>query len=1146
MDDKRAVTRSRALPNPAGLVIGTGVFVSIAGLACAAGAGAAAASGHPAAAGLGRIPIEYPVGLLASGIGLVALGRNRFGLAVLAALALAAIAAMGPLVTAAAALAQNTPGQVVWRVTSSLAGLIDPVPRPSMLATCVGVLFAARASMRGVRLRRVAVAAASALAASGAGVVGLLADVAPAAAAADSGAALMLGTIGFGASAAALLAFSAKAVIWRDHRWIRWATGPIVSFVFTSGVLLGVGLLHVQERRDAESWTAQARWLAATLDEIHRRQQEELTRIAADLNRIEDDDGQRWSEHLDAHVRPTEGLIALALLDRVGAVRWASAHSPWSGDRLRSLIRSDPVQRGIATAKTQGRSAATGLLDLGDDAQGFGSVFPLGVGAPTGFLIAVFRVSPLPLALNPGTAGAVDALRPRVTYRAPDSAAERTSAQHAGVAPLALQVGDGGWRLDVLPVARGALKADHVLASVVLAGSAVTAVLLFGVLRLWGLATSRSRILEAKNERLRRSSALLESAGEVAQVGGWELEVGSHTLRWTGQTLRMHGRRPGQTPSLEEAIQHFDEAARAEVRATIERAIETGEPFGFEHPLSTQDGRRIYVRVIGRARRRGVDIVALYGAIQDVTAARRTADELRASHARLQAIVETTVDGIVTIDEQSRIESFNPAAERMFGHRASDVIGRNVSILMPEPAASEHDGYVRRYLEGGAPRIIGIGREVQGRRADGSVFPLDLAVSEARLGERRLFVGLTRDITERKRIEANLVAAKELAEKASRAKSDFLSRMSHELRTPMNAILGFAQILELNPKEPLTRTQAEYVAQICRSGWQLLTMINEVLDLARIDNGQLQLRTEPVPLAKTVGECAALVGPLAETYGVSLTVCSDVLGRFAVTADADRLKHAVLNLLSNAVKYNRPAGRVTVTASLTDRQRVRLSVADTGRGLSPDQLARVFEPFERAGAERTTVEGAGIGLTIAKRLVEAMGGTIGVDSEAGVGSTFWIELDPAVGTENTEKDQGGPSFLTEDAPRSSAKTKRVLYVEDSEANVRLMRHMLASRPHIQLRSAGTAPAGIALACRERPDLIVVDIGLPGTDGFELKRQLDAHPLLAGVPIVALSGDADPEEAERGRAFGFADYLTKPVDVARFLRLIDTLLASGAR
>ena len=1147
MNFEKLRTHGSVLLDPAGIVIGTGVLVALIGLAFAAGQWATVLPAQHVLAGVAGVPVAYPFGLLSAGVGLVALARNRLWAATLAALVLAAIAVQAPLVTAAAALARVGAGEVTRQTIWSLAGLSEPVPRVAMIATCLGLLFAVRSSTAGPRRRRVAALAAIALAASGAGVVGLVAGIAPPALADDMGPALTVGTLGFGAAAVALMLWSANRIAWHDHRWIRWAVGPVVSFVLTCGVLLGLGLLHIQERRDAESQAAQARWLAAALDELHRRHQEELVRMAAFLGRVERRDIQFWRGHLESLVEPAHGLIALALLDRRGTAHWVTAHTERTNDRLTDLTRSDAVQRAVIAAAAQTRTAASSPVDLGDGAQGYMSVVPVAdEGEPGSFLIAVFRVSPLPAAFNPGTVALPGLLRTEITYGAKDAAGGEGPSQRAGTASIALRVGDGGWRLHVVGPASHAFRADRALAWVVLAGGAVTAALLFGVLRLWGLAALTGRVLQAKNERLGRSSALLESAGEVAQVGGWELDLERRALRWSGQALRILGCRPGQLKSPDDVLDGFDRPARAHVRAAFERAIETGEPFGIEQSLVTYDGRRIYVRIAGRARRSGSETVALYGAIQDITAARRIADELRDSHARLQAIIETTVDGIVTIDEDSRIESFNPAAERMFGYRAADVIGRNVSILMPEPAASEHDGYVRRYLAGGAPRIIGIGREVQGRRADGSVFPLDLAVSEARFGTRRLFVGLTRDITERKRIEASLIAAKELAEKASRAKSEFLSRMSHELRTPLNAILGFAQILELNRKEPLTPAQAEHVAQIARSGWQLLTMIDEILDLARIDTCQLELRRAPVSLAPVVHECAALVGPLLETYRVSLTVCDDALARCAVLADADRLKHVVLNLLGNAVKYNRPGGRVTVTASRADRGRVRLSVADTGCGLAPDQLDRVFEPFERAGAERTSVEGAGIGLTVARRLVEAMGGTIGADSEPGVGSTFWVELDDAAGERNTEEVAGRSTREAERAPPVSGVTKRVLYVEDSPANVRLMRQVLASRPQIELLSARTAAEGLALAREEQPDLILVDIGLPGDDGFALKQQLDAHPPLARVPIIALTGDACVIQAERGRAAGFVDYLTKPVDIARLLRLIDSLLADGVR
>lgn len=364
---------------------------------------------------------------------------------------------------------------------------------------------------------------------------------------------------------------------------------------------------------------------------------------------------------------------------------------------------------------------------------------------------------------------------------------------------------------------------------------------------------------------------------------------------------------------------------------------------------------------------------------------------LRESSQHLQAILDNVIDGIITIDERGAVASLNAAAVHIFGFAPEAVIGRNISMLMPEPDRSRHDVYLSNYLATGAARIIGIGREVQGLRQDGSVFPMDLAVSQINRDGKRLFIGLVRDITVRKRAEAALVAAKEQAEHASQAKSQFLASMSHELRTPMNAVLGYAQLMEADPT--LAAELKENLGEIVKAGWRLQELIDAVLNLSKIEEGNIQLSIQPVACAELVGECLAMLEPLAQAQGIRLV--RDDLERFAVRADRMTLKQALVNLLSNAVKYNRAEGSVRVHAALADEGRVRLLVSDSGPGIPAERLGELFQPFSRLDAGMGTIAGTGIGLVTTKRIVELMGGRIGVDSREGIGSTFWIELPSA-------------------------------------------------------------------------------------------------------------------------------------------------------
>jgi PAS domain S-box-containing protein len=365
---------------------------------------------------------------------------------------------------------------------------------------------------------------------------------------------------------------------------------------------------------------------------------------------------------------------------------------------------------------------------------------------------------------------------------------------------------------------------------------------------------------------------------------------------------------------------------------------------------------------------------------------------LQQSEQRLRVIMDNTVDGIIVINAQGTMESFSRSAARMFGYEAAEVVGRNVAVLMPEPYRSRHDDYLGRYLESGMARAIGIEREVRGRRKDGTTFAMEIAISEVGHEGARLFTGLVRDITERKRVQQELVEAWKAADAANTAKSEFLSSMSHELRTPLNAILGFAQLQRDYSDQPLSEEQRTSIEQIYDGGQHLLTLINDVLDLSKIESGKIELSLEPLDAERTVHESLTLVQPLADDRGIAVAVRNPVPDGLQVLADKGRVKQILLNLLSNAVKYNRENGTVTLNAVETETGLLRISITDAGPGIPADRHHEVFRPFSRLGMEGSNIEGTGIGLTISRQLVESMGGSLDFDSGAGEGSTFWFEL----------------------------------------------------------------------------------------------------------------------------------------------------------
>ncbi|MGC2856383.1 PAS domain S-box protein [Novispirillum sp. DQ9] len=400
-------------------------------------------------------------------------------------------------------------------------------------------------------------------------------------------------------------------------------------------------------------------------------------------------------------------------------------------------------------------------------------------------------------------------------------------------------------------------------------------------------------------------------------------------------------------------------------------------------------------------------------------------------------------------------------------------------------------------------------------------------------GRALRMLGVVQDITRIKEAEAGHRRARQDADAANSAKSEFLSSMSHELRTPLNAILGFAQLLEGDTKPALSERQLDHVRHIRKGGTHLLNLINEVLDLARIEAGKMTLSLESFVPDGVLDECLSIAATLAE--GRRLRVIDGRSGDLpAVTADYTRLKQVLLNLLSNAVKYNREGGMVTVSAMPVDSV-LRIAVSDTGYGIPGDRLGEIFEPFNRLGAEATEVEGTGIGLTLTRTLIEGMGGAIGVTSTPAIGSTFWVDIPMSA-----EQPPPTPAPLAEVRPAESrlvepqrlapgdGRTHLVLYVEDNPANLRLMEEICADLTDIALISAHNAELGLDLAREQQPALILMDINLPGMDGLQAMARLRADPRTQHIPVIALSANAMQAAVRRAREAGFAAYLTKPV------------------
>jgi PAS domain S-box-containing protein len=645
-------------------------------------------------------------------------------------------------------------------------------------------------------------------------------------------------------------------------------------------------------------------------------------------------------------------------------------------------------------------------------------------------------------------------------------------------------------------------------------------------------------------------------------------------------------------------------------------------------------------------------------------------------------------DSVVAIDQKGIIQTINPAVEKVFGYSPKEVIGKNVNILMPEPYFSEHDDYLGNYLRTGKKKIINMVSEVMGLHKNGSTFPIELCVSESTENDKKIFVGVLRDISERKanelamelaNRERNLILnsagegiygldiegkttfvnptackilgyteeellgtgqhimvhhsypnathypkekcpiyaafkdgkvhheseevfwkkdgssfpveyiskpiidlgkvvgavvtftditarknaekelqhayselekriqerthelnqAKELAEQHNQAKSEFLSRMSHELRTPMNAILGFAQIMNESRKDPLSDAHKSRLGQILKAGNHLLELINEVLDLARVEAGKITVSLEPINIAELATDVLNVVHPMAEKFNISLVDEVTAQNSVHIFADRTRLKQVLLNLLSNGIKYNRKEGSVTLSLGKQKNGIINILVTDTGMGIPSEKLEKIFVPFDRLDAEGSEVEGTGIGMTISKKLIELMNGRIHVHSTMGKGSQFSVSLPSCDPKKIAKKYEFLP--LESSSPETSKQKLTVLYIEDNKTNVFLVQDILSDFLEVNILTAPQAAMGLDLAYAHQPDLILMDINLPGMDGFEALKRLQNREETHKTPVIALSANAMQKDIDRAKEAGFKDYITKPINISKLKNKIDEYL-----
>jgi PAS domain S-box-containing protein len=519
---------------------------------------------------------------------------------------------------------------------------------------------------------------------------------------------------------------------------------------------------------------------------------------------------------------------------------------------------------------------------------------------------------------------------------------------------------------------------------------------------------------------------------------------------------------------------------------------------------------------------------------------RRSVRMQAAAELRMERLIHAVTDGVVTIDEDRKIVLFNRAAETMFGIGAIDALGSPIDrfvkhLLIPN----------RPVTEDATPIASSAGslQALTGRTRDGSTFPVEASLSRLQMEREALTTIVLRDISARVMADAER-RAHEALEASSKAKTEFLSRMSHELRTPLNAVIGFSKLMRLDTVKPLSSEQLERVQHVESAGAHLLALVNDVLDLSRIESGEMAVSPEAIQLLRVIEEAATMVSPLVTKAGIEVFLAAELPasssgqradtppGEVWVKADPVRLRQVLVNLLSNAVKYNRPGGRVTLTWKQS-RDECEVVVTDTGRGIPPERLASLFQPFNRLGAESSTVEGTGIGLVLSRQLAEMMGGSLTVTSTFGEGTSASLKLRVA-SAPIIESDSGR---LRRPAARD-AYALRVLYAEDDEVNAELVRQLVTLRQGISLRVATTGAIALDIARTDSPDLMLVDMNLGDMTGIELARELRRDRATRDIRLVALSADALPEQIRAAMDCGFESYLTKPINFDELLTVLD--------